>query len=786
MAKIDIPAVPSGFATVTALNERFQQIEDEFNDKVLYRTDTGAEPNTMSDELDMGSNQIINLEYGIQPHDAMAVGQAYELVAEAAAGIGVGNGNVLGPASAVDGQIALYNGVTGRLIKAGPSITALTRKVDSWADIASLTGTDGEMFYLKGHTPIIGATNPYRGGGWFQIRTGSVTNDNGLQRNIATANRYAQRLDTDITTPYMFGAYGDGVNNDCDPFRYNIAASKNIYLPGGSTFLIGATGASGDFMLYLGTANGQANRSGMTIFGDGRSSVIKLANNAGAARLLFGIATNDILSDVTFKDFCFDLNAANNLQVNFGDPLRLNSAFYGFGKCSNFLFENIYTKGISGHQAFRIGADDVNKYGDNIRFINCDFENFGIAIPGNNQQDVSVCYIQADRITVSGCTFKNPNFTFDLSRGHTCLELHGDSATVVNGNTFAYSQLPILVVSSAKDNKNTVISKNTFIECNYLFSADGNEFAQRNITLEGNVYTSTKVLSVICPLGNFAETAKTRENVVFKNNILASLGNTNQDTPVFNIEDCWVRSLEVSGNTITGFNGSLLRVAGTIRNTGTISLVVKGNTLDSLGSTGGVSPNDPCFIEIVHSSGVIDNLVIEGNTLANSSAKNYAAVGCYHIAGAINHTSVTRTTGSVSRDFPVVTGTITGAVTKVIEANSEEQPVRHRSTTVALAGTSSVNLYDFAGFGNNDNALLELKIYANVGGTGSGTIQSYDVLYSSNGKIVLKQTGAGTFNADVILELSGSILRVRSTTGTALSFNYIATGDSTKNIIWQV
>ena len=44
MAKIEIPAVPSGFATTAALNARLQQIEDEFNNKVLYRTDTGNEP----------------------------------------------------------------------------------------------------------------------------------------------------------------------------------------------------------------------------------------------------------------------------------------------------------------------------------------------------------------------------------------------------------------------------------------------------------------------------------------------------------------------------------------------------------------------------------------------------------------------------------------------------------------------------------------------------------------------------------------------------------------------
>lgn len=660
-----------------------------------------------------------------------------------------------------------------------------TKKVDSWAAIANFEGVDGEIFYLKGHTPIIGAVNPYRGGGRFIIRTGSVTNDNGTKRNILTPDRYAQRLDVEVTTPYMFGAYGDGVNNDCDPFRYNIAASKNIYLPGNSTFLIAPTAASGDFMLYLGTANGQANRSGMTIFGDGRSSVIKLANNVGASKLLFGLASGDVLTDCTFRDFAFDLNAANNLQANFGDPLRYNSAFYMSGKCSNFLFENLYIKNISGHQAIRVGADDVNKYADNIRIINCDFENFGIAIPGNNQQDVSVCYLQSSRIHIEGCTFKNPNFTFSLNRGQTALELHGDDSTIVKNNIFTYVQLPALFVSSYKNNRNVLLDGNVFIECNYLFSADSAELTQENITVVNNLYTSSKVMSVVCPLGGSAETAKTRQHIVFKNNILTSTG-TDQDTPIFAFEDNWIRSVEISSNTISNFYGSLLYVAGTVQNSDTLTIAIKNNVLDSLGSNAGVSPNDPCFVFVSTTTGGINTLTIENNTLYNSMGKDYSAVGCYRLNGRILNTNVSGTTGNVSKTYPVATGVITGAVTKVIESNLEELPVKHRSSTIALAGTSSVNLYDFAAFGNNDNAFLEVKIYANVGGLAFGTVQSYDVMYSSNGKVVLKQTGAGTYDADVILELSGSILRVRSTTATALSFNYVVTGDSNKNIVWLV
>lgn len=652
-------------------------------------------------------------------------------------------------------------------------------KISTWADIATTSVTAlGQIFTLAQHT------SGGLGGGNLISKAGSVTDNNITRKNSATPGFYLERVDIGYVTPQMAGAMGDGVANDCDPLRYAIAASKNIYLPEG-TYLVEPTAGSGDFMLYLGVAGGQPNRSGMTIFGTGRKSVIKLGNAVGANKLLFGLASGDVLTDCTFRDFAFDLNAANNLQANFGDPLRYNSAFYMSGKCSNFLFENLYIKNISGHQAIRVGADDVNKYADNIRIINCDFENFGIAIPGNNQQDVSVCYLQSSRIHIEGCTFKNPNFTFSLNRGQTALELHGDDSTIVKNNIFTYVQLPALFVSSYKNNRNVLLDGNVFIECNYLFSADSAELTQENITVVNNLYTSSKVMSVVCPLGGSAETAKTRQYVVFKNNTLTSTG-TDQDTPIFAFEDNWIRSVEISSNTISNFYGSLLYVAGTIQNSDALTIAIKNNVLDSLGSNAGVSPNDPCFVFVSTTTGGINTLTIENNTLYNSMGKDYSAVGCYRLNGRILNANVSGTTGNVSKAYPVATGAITGTVTKVIESNLEELPVRHRSATIALAGTSSLNLYDFTGFGNNDNALLEVKIYANVGGSAFGTVQSYDVMYSSNGKVVLKQTGAGTYDADVILELSGSILRVRSTTATALTFNYVVTGDSNKNIVWLV
>jgi hypothetical protein len=61
MAKIDIPNIVSGYASTTALNNAFNSIETELNNKVLYRNNPNGEPNQMENNLDMNGFNILNL-----------------------------------------------------------------------------------------------------------------------------------------------------------------------------------------------------------------------------------------------------------------------------------------------------------------------------------------------------------------------------------------------------------------------------------------------------------------------------------------------------------------------------------------------------------------------------------------------------------------------------------------------------------------------------------------------------------------------------------------------------
>jgi hypothetical protein len=61
MAKLTLPSISSGYATTTQLNNAFDAIEAELQNKVLYRDNPVGEPNVMEQDLDMNSNKIINV-----------------------------------------------------------------------------------------------------------------------------------------------------------------------------------------------------------------------------------------------------------------------------------------------------------------------------------------------------------------------------------------------------------------------------------------------------------------------------------------------------------------------------------------------------------------------------------------------------------------------------------------------------------------------------------------------------------------------------------------------------
>jgi hypothetical protein len=522
------------------------------------------------------------------------------------------------------------------------------------------------------------------------------------QAGTGAVQRTLQDKEREYVSVLDYGADPTGATNSVRAFNFAMRSGKSVYIPRG-TYLIEADTTPGtpfgDFMIYIGN-NGsdpflQSNLNGLTVFGDGYQSVIKLGDNVGRNRLLFGAGAGDALANMTFRDFAIDFNGANNLQTSYGDPLRYNSGFYFFCPCYNMTFENLYWYNFSGSQGLRIGNDTSGGYGANIRVLNCRINNFGIGLSGNFQQDVSVFYIQADGILIDGCWFQNSDFMFDLSRGQTALELHGDSSTIVTNNRFSYTQSPILIVSSAKAHENVLIDGNVFEECNYMVGLDPAEYNQKRITISNNVYNSTKVASSsIVTTGMSGETTKTRENVVFSGNTVTAWGSTVQGTHLFYVDNMCLRSLLIEGNDISGLNGHLIYFAGTVRDSDYAEVTIKNNRLDSLGPTSGSYPNSPAFVHFNITSGNVNAVVIDGNVLFNSSGKNYSAFGAIRLAGSIKYTWVDGNETMVSSAYPHVVDGVTSPTFKRIEQIAQTGQVKFPATQNASTDVNTLDDYE--------------------------------------------------------------------------------------------
>ena len=69
MAKINIPPIKGGF-NLSQINNAFQRITDELNDKVHYRDNPEGEPNQIKTDVDMNGQRLYNLPKPTEDHEA--------------------------------------------------------------------------------------------------------------------------------------------------------------------------------------------------------------------------------------------------------------------------------------------------------------------------------------------------------------------------------------------------------------------------------------------------------------------------------------------------------------------------------------------------------------------------------------------------------------------------------------------------------------------------------------------------------------------------------------------
>ena len=78
--KIELDSVESGYG-LSKINDNFQKIEDELNNRVLYRDNTNGAPNAMDNPLDMNGERIYNLPRPTSASEPLRLIDAAEIAA---------------------------------------------------------------------------------------------------------------------------------------------------------------------------------------------------------------------------------------------------------------------------------------------------------------------------------------------------------------------------------------------------------------------------------------------------------------------------------------------------------------------------------------------------------------------------------------------------------------------------------------------------------------------------------------------------------------------------------
>ncbi len=281
MAKITIPDIASQFASQEALNARFTQVENELNNKVLYRDNPVGEPNAMAQELDMNTNRITNLPAPVNPNDAarlqdvttsildpesviqtqteavtLTAGQT--TVVFAAYGTAGSSFNISGPntddARLVLGRdFSVTNSTTILLTQsypAGTLIQLLRNKVAGGGDtiVLEAQGAYDTVAQMKGSTPEVGeliSTKGYYvagegGGASYLVAASQVVDGYG---DHALANGVVALLQAGGSADVkQYGAKGDGTTDATAAIQAALnTVSTEIYFPDGTYRIANAT-----------------------------------------------------------------------------------------------------------------------------------------------------------------------------------------------------------------------------------------------------------------------------------------------------------------------------------------------------------------------------------------------------------------------------------------------------------------------------------------------------------------------------------------------------------------
>jgi len=367
MSKIDLDTISSGYQSTVNLNDNFQSIEDELNNKVLYRDNPDGEPNQMLNDLDMDSNRIINLPSAASNNEPATYGQ---LLAAASSITSISTLSEEQTASS-DGQ-SVFNLTAVTYTPGAKNLVVYRNGVK--IPRSSYTETSSTAITLS----ATNATSVRSGDEFeFEVNQRDVDADTYLASNVMYTPAGSGAATTDVQTKLRelvsvkdFGATGDGVTDDTAAINLALAVGGKIYFPSGTYLCSTITLVSSD----------------THIFGD-KKSVIKLKNSVDVD--LLDLSNFD---NITISDLTFDGNKANQ-------TVDVNSVCVRGDGCSNVILQNCTIKNSA--------LSGINiRNSDGVKVVNNIFTDCGTKNSVNSGDAMYLAFNTNDY--VSGNTVTNP------------------------------------------------------------------------------------------------------------------------------------------------------------------------------------------------------------------------------------------------------------------------------------------------------------------------------------------------------------------------------------------
>lgn len=440
MSKIILPDITSGY-NLSAINSNFQKIEDELNNKVLYRQIQDGEPNAMSENLDMNSNRIINLPDAVSESEPVTLRQL----------ISVDSGDAL----ALRAELASTGGVG--LIG-----------VATYAGIRSYTG-DSTTIKCGGRENVFDGAS-----GVFRVKPGDMSSDNDITVLVDALGRRWKRIYYGPVRPEWAGAKRDGVSDDSVAMQKCIDLFSNIELSEGSYRF------ASPIIITTG--------SGLTITGAGKTKTLIRKDNLTAPNLT---RTYDGVTHTYNTPCIFALVAGNdsyvrhvviegvnttgvegdNTQVHYYAPRVTYSVFDKLeGAYGKSLFDSSLVSFVNSFKDSRsilmsrhwnvIGGNAwsfENTYatgvptsgGDSIAYY---FEDTNVQLSGADGDGLNLCFVSDGfaKVTLLGCNSEARLRIVD-SRGNSSVDVQGGRHAIsVNPSQQSIEAAPYYAAGSSK------------------------------------------------------------------------------------------------------------------------------------------------------------------------------------------------------------------------------------------------------------------------------------------------------------------------------------------------